>query len=261
MTRHTASYIILGLTLAAIAAVFLSPRIPQDHAYHHFADQRVVFGISNCLNVISNFFFLLVGVLGLLFLLRQRAPQASKHFLESRECWPYVVFFVGVALTSFGSAYYHLAPGNEKLVWDRLPMTLAFMSFLAATVAERISVRAGLSLLLPLLAIGIGSVLYWRLSELSGRGDLRPYIMVQFYPMLAIPLMVVLWPPRYTRTADLVPVLGFYVVARVFEVLDMAIFNLGRVVSGHTLKHLAASASAYWLLRMLQLRFPITRRP
>ncbi len=261
MVRLARLRIVLGLTLAAIVIVFLLPRIPQSQAYHNFADHRPLFGIPNCLNVISNFPFLVFGTLGLFFLLRQGRSKARTHFIESRERWPYVVFFIGIALTSFGSAYYHLAPGNERLVWDRLPMTVAFMSFLAATVAERISVRTGLQMLVPLLAIGAGSVLYWHLSELRGTGDLRPYIIVQFYPLVAIPLLILLWPARYTRSADLVPVLGLYAVAKLVELLDVSIFGLGRIVSGHTLKHLAAAAATYWLLRMLSLRSPAEIEP
>jgi hypothetical protein len=35
---------------------------------------------------------------------------------------------------------------------------------------------------------------------------------------------------------------------------DGQVFALGHVVSGHTLKHLAAAAAGYWILRMLKRR-------
>ena len=38
--------------------------------------------------------------------------------------------------------------------------------------------------------------------------------------------------------------------------LGPRIYALGGIVSGHTLKHLLAAASVWWLLRMLQLRVP-----
>ena len=41
-----------------------------------------------------------------------------------------------------------------------------------------------------------------------------------------------------------------YALAKTFEALDPQIFALGGVVSGHTLKHLAAAAAAAWLLRV-----------
>jgi hypothetical protein len=39
--------------------------------------------------------------------------------------------------------------------------------------------------------------------------------------------------------------------------LDRPIFDMGRIISGHSLKYITAALSAYWILRMLQLRRPI----
>ncbi|MFQ5863873.1 MAG: ceramidase domain-containing protein [bacterium] len=186
MTQRTRLLVVGSITLAAVVAILALPPIPQSQTYHRFADQRTLLGIPNFLNVISNAPFFIVGLLGLFFLWRQRASDASGAFAERSEQWPYLLLFSGVALTCFGSVYYHLAPDNARLVWDRLPMSLIFMSFLAAIIVERISVKAGLLLLLPLVTVGIGSVIYWHWSELRGVGDLRLYIMVQFYPGLAM---------------------------------------------------------------------------
>ena len=258
--RRTRLWILAAFTLSTIAIVFLLPRIPQDPAYHQFADQRTFFGIPNCLNVISNAPFLLVGAQALAFLFRCQSAGEKAAFSNPLERWPYAVFFLGVALTSVGSTYYHLAPSNNTLIWDRLPMTVAFVSFFAAVVAERISLKAGMWLLPPLILIGIGSVAYWNLTEMHGRGDLRPYGYVQGYPLLGVPLLIALFPPAYTRTVDLLAVGGIYVVAKLFELFDRPIFDLGHFVSGHTLKHLAAALSGYWALRMLQLRVPCGAR-
>jgi ceramidase len=257
-SRRARLWILLAVTFGCIVLTALLPRIPQNPAYHEFADQRSFFGIPNCLNVISNAPFLLVGWLGLAFLFQKRRQGEASPFLDPQERWPYAVFFLGVALTSAGSWYYHLAPGNSTLLWDRLPMTFAFMSFFAAVVVERISLRAGLWLLAPLVILGIASVFYWSFTEAQGRGDLRPYGLVQAYPLLGVPLLIVLFPAKYTRTGDLLTVGGIYVLAKLFELLDHPIFGLGRVVSGHTLKHLVAALSAYWALRMLELRSPMT---
>ncbi|MGH7171082.1 MAG: ceramidase domain-containing protein, partial [Gemmataceae bacterium] len=206
------------------------------------------------LNVVSNVPFLLVGVWGLWYALHRRAETGSP-FLDPVECWPFVLFFAGVGLTALGSAYYHLEPNNDRLMWDRLPMTVAFMSLFAAVLAERIDLRLGIRLLLPLVVLGFGSVLYWHATEQQSRGDLRPYYFVQFYPMLTLPLLLLVLPPRYTRTADLFVALGWYMLAKVCEHPgDRPIYQLGHVVSGHTLKHLAAGIGAYWVLRMLQQR-------
>jgi len=249
---------IVGLGLAAIIAVALLPPIPQDPAYHDFADRRRFLGIPNAFNVLSNVPFVLVGALGGTFLLRQGRPRADGPLTEAWERSAFGILFAGIGLTGFGSAYYHLAPGNVTLFWDRLPLTIVFMSLLALIIAERIGLAAGRRLLPLLLLVGAGSVLYWLLGELSGAGDLRPYLLVQFFPLVAVPLLLLLFPPRYTRGADLVGALAWYVLAKLFELLDAQIFAAGGIVGGHTLKHLASAVAMYWILRMVRLRRPLS---
>lgn len=248
----------IGTILAfviGVAVVALSvPPIPQDPSYHNFADRRAVWGVPNFGDVVSNVPFLLVGALGIAFLLRR--PNGASGNIGPL-WWPFFVYFVGVALVAFGSAYYHEAPSNETLFWDRLPMTVAFMALMSAFVVDRIQVKAGL-VLLPLLVIfGIFSVIYWLLTEQAGHGDLRPYAIVQFFPMLAIPLICILFAPRRLDARYLVPIVGFYALAKIPEFFDHGTFQLfGGTVSGHTLKHLAAAAAAYMVLPML--RHPVT---
>src|SRR5262245_46621042 len=214
------------------------------------ADERVLAGIPNALNVVSNVGLVLAGALGLWSLAPGR-PSAGIRFIDAREAWPYWVFFAGLVLTGFGSAYYHLAPTNERLVWDRVPLAITLLGLFAATIVERIGVRTGRLLLGPLVALGAWSVLDWYAGERRGAGDLRVYALVQFYPMLAIPFMVLFLPARYTRGGDLLMMVGWYAVGKVFELLDREILALGGVVSGHTLKHVAAAMSGYWVRRML----------
>ena len=256
MSSFQRTLIFIGLTLSSIVVMALLPRIPQDEAYHHFADQRSVFGISNFLNVLSNLPFFLAGVAGILFLTRKDSTAFSGTFINRFERWPYIVFFFGVTLTCFGSAYYHLSPNTDRLMWDRLPMSIAFMSLFATVIAERINLRAGIVSLAPLVVVGVGSVIYWHLGEQSGSGDLRPYVLVQFYSMLAIVLIAILFPSRYTRSGELLGATGLYVLAKVVEVLDSEVFAIGRIVSGHTLKHIVAAVAAFWILRMLRHRVP-----
>lgn len=253
MTRRIRILVLAGLTLTAVVAMTFVPRIPQSETYHNFADQRALLGVPNFVNVASNLPFLAVGIAGLLFLARR---VSRKCFFRQSERAVYLTFFLGVALTCFGSAYYHLSPSNERLVWDRLPMSIAFVSLLAAIVSERISAKAGMISLLPSLIIGAGSVVYWYLSEQIGKGDLRPYALVQFYSGLAIAVVAVMFPSRDTRDRELVIALGFYVLAKIFELLDSAVFNMARLVSGHTLKHLSAVVSVWWILHMLKHRVP-----
>ena len=247
--RSKAPFLLLVVAIViAIIALFLPP-IPQPLAYHNFADQRGWFGIPNFGDVVSNLPFAIVGLWGLIFLFDPRPGT----FSDPRERWLYLVMFPGLILTAFGSAYYHLAPGNARLVWDRIPIMMVFMALLAAVIAERISVVAGLWLFPLLQAAGIGSVLVWRAGELQGHGDLRFYAAVQVYSILIL-LLMLLVAAKYTRSSDYAVVVGFYVLAKILEETDRQVFALGHIVSGHTLKHLAAAAAGYWILRMLQKR-------
>ncbi|HXE89768.1 MAG TPA: ceramidase domain-containing protein [Terriglobales bacterium] len=251
MSFRTRIAVLVAATPAAAGAVTLLPRIPQDPAYHRFADARSWLGVPNFMNVASNLPFLLVGLAGLWFAL---GKGSEARFTASAERWPWVALFLGVALTCFGSAYYHAAPSNATLLWDRLPMAVGFMGVLAALIAERIELRAGLIALPVLMTVGLFSVVYWHAGELRGTGDLRPYVMVQVFTLLAVPLILGLFPARYTRGPDLLVAVGIYGLAKLFEAGDALVFHLGHAVSGHTLKHLTAAVAAYWILRMLGRR-------
>jgi len=251
LARYRAPLLLLAPAVAAaIIALLLAP-IPQPLTYHNFADHRGWLGIHNFGDVASNIPFAVVGFWGLIVLL---TPGNTK-FLDSRERWPYFVMFAALILTAWGSAYYHLGPDNARLVWDRLPIMIVFMALLAAGIAERVSVSAGLALFPVLQAVGVASVLYWRSSELRGHGDLRFYAAVQVYAILIL-LLALLLRARYTRGADFAVVVGLYVLAKILEEADRQVFAIGRLVSGHTVKHLAAAAAGYWVLRMLRRREP-----
>ena len=187
------------------------------------------------------------------FLVLLDAGALRGRFVDPRERWPYLLVLLGLVLTAIGSSYYHLNPNNARLVWDRIPMTIVFVSMVAAVISERVRVGAGLWLLPLLLLVGVGSVLEWYASELRGAGDLRLYAAVQVYSGLVL-LLALLLPARYTRDRDFGVVVGFYALAKVLELLDRPIFNVGHLVSGHTLKHVAAAGAGYWILRMLRRR-------
>ncbi len=250
MQRFKAPALLLAPAVVIAIIAPLLPAIPQPMSYHQFADQRPWLGIPNFGDVVSNLPFAIVGIWGLIFLLR---PSAQNHFADPRQRWIYRLMFAGLLLTAVGSAYYHLAPGNARLVWDRLPIMIVFMALVDAVIAERVSVNVSLWLLPALLAIGGGSVLEWRASELHGHGDLRFYAAVQVYAILVL-LLALLLPPKYTRGSDFAAVVGLYILAKILETADRQIFAVGHIVSGHTLKHLAAATAGYWILRMLQKR-------
>lgn len=251
ISRRSGSTAFFIVTVVVILAAALAPRVAQPQSYHQFADLRAWLGIPNFLDVASNLPFAAIGIWGLGFVWSERG---RRQFLDQRERWPYAVGFFGLFLTAFGSSYYHLAPDNWRLVWDRLPMTLVFMSLVAAMIAERIRVMTGLWQLPVLTAIGAASVWQWYASELRGEGDLRMYAALQVYALVIL-LVALLLPPRYTRSLDLIWVVGFYALAKILETWDRQVFALtGRTVSGHTLKHLAAAMAGYWVLRMLKKR-------
>jgi hypothetical protein len=252
IVRHA----ILAIALAgAVLLVMSRPPIPQALDYHVMADERPLLGIPNSLNVLSNVPFAIVGLLGLAAVFGWRGRPSP--FADRWERWPYATLFAGVALTALGSSYYHLSPDNARLVWDRLPMAVGFMGLLTALLAERVNLTAGKWLFLPLLAAGAASVGYWYWSELRSTGDLRPYVLVQFGSLLVVVLILSLYPARYRGTAYLVAGLAAYAAAKGLEVADRSIFALGHVVSGHTLKHLAAAGGVLCLAEMLRAR---TRR-
>lgn len=231
----------LGIvTAAAIAAAFWLDRIPQDPGYHEFADRNALFGIPNFWNVASNLPFLFVGLVGLAWRSRLHAQAQQTQ---------YMVFCIGVALVGFGSAYYHWAPSTPTLVWDRLPMTVAFMALFSAVIQDRVSERLGRILLWPLVIAGVATIAWWYWSELAGCGDLRPYAVVQFLPMLLIPLMLLLFSGRSLRDAWLWATLSAYVLAKVAEYFDAAIYGVSGFLSGHSIKHLLAALAVWCAIR------------
>ncbi|CAH8297699.1 unnamed protein product [Eruca vesicaria subsp. sativa] len=243
--------------IAAIVIFFVlmivTPTIPQSQAYHDFADQRSFFGIPNALNVISNFPFLIIGLLGLLLCYY---PDNYFRFSLRGEKLGWTCFFVGVAAVAFGSSYYHLHPDDARLVWDRFPMTIAFTSIMAIFVIERIDEHKGTYSIAPLLLVGLVSIFYWRCFD-----DLRPYALVQFAPCIVIPLMAILLPPMYTHSTYWLWAAGFYLLAKVEEAADKPIYSwTHHIVSGHSIKHLCAAMVPVFLTLMLAKRDVQTER-
>ncbi len=246
------------MSLAVAAAVTLAvPPVAQWPEYHDFADRRAWLGVANFADVASNLPFSLTGLAGLAALARGRVGR----FHDQRERWPWAVFFTGLTLLGPASAYYHLAPDDRGLMLDRLAMAVTFMGWLAIHLAERLDVRLTLRLLPVLLILGLGSVLYWYATELAGRGDLRPWGYVQFWPVLLVGWLVWRRPARYTGSMAVAVVYACYALALLVEWLDRPIFEATGFVSGHTLKHLIAAAGCVWALAWLMTRRPLPPMP
>jgi len=212
-----------SIFLAAAVLLFWLPRVAQDQSYHDFADQRVILSIPNFWDVASNLPFAIVGALGV-WLLRGVTAR---------------VLFTGHLLTCLGSGYYHLAPNDAHLVWDRLPMTLVFMALLTALIVEGRDSRWEGSILGLLLFFGVGSVWWWHAT-----GNLLPYLLVQFG------LMLVIIPALYRARGKrwLWGVTALYSAAKIVEIYDKSIY-LVMPLSGHTLKHFLAAAAGYCIFR------------
>jgi hypothetical protein len=236
-----------ALMFVPLVVMFLAvAAIPQDVKYHLLADARTCLSIPNFANVVTNVGFLIVGAMGLDLCLRKGVNGASLSW---------TTFFAGTLLVAAGSAYYHWNPNNATLVWDRLPMTIAFMALLAALFAEHVRSDLERSALVIALAVGIGSVVWWRYTD-----DLRLYGWVQFGPLLAIIFMLALYPGRFSHRSYLVYGLICYALSKAAELGDHALFTAtSGAISGHSVKHLLAALAPLFVYFMLRARTPVAR--
>jgi hypothetical protein len=251
MTPRTTLRLLAAAAAAGVAVLYtFFPADLQPKDYLPFADARTLLGIPNALDVLSNLPFLVVGILGLAACARARTGDDAP-FRTPWERGAFTFLFASIGAVAFGSSWFHLHPDDARLFWDRLPMTLAFMGLFGIVIAERVGVDAGRRLLPPLVLAGAGTALYWKAA-----GDLRPYVMVQFFPLLAIPFLLLSRPAAYTGSAELWIMIGLYAAAKGLESADRAIYGWGGLVSGHTLKHLAAAAACARLLSWIRRRRP-----
>jgi hypothetical protein len=242
--RHLSIFV--GLAMLLPLLFFGLAPVLQPAAYHDLADQRSILGIAHFWSVISNLPFLVVGLMGLQ-LLRRRQEEAAAG-------WATV--FAGTALVAFGSTWYHWAPDNTTLIWDRIPIGIAFMGFLTALLVEHLpaeGARVARLLLAPLVVFSAWTISWWHTS-----GDLSLWIWVQAAPMLAVVLVLTLLPGRYSHRHYLGYALACYVAAKLFELSDVQLMRWsGELISGHTLKHLAAAAGVWCFYVMLRERRPL----
>lgn len=241
--------LLLAIQFFAIIAITLLPTMPQDVHYHEFADQRTIFGVSHFFNVVSNIPYLLFGLMGCFLVLKQSQLAIVDSLKKA-----YVLFFVAVSLVCFGSAYYHLNPSNATLLWDRLPMTLAFMSFFTVIVGEYVHEKTARQLFYPLLFVGLVSVIYWYWSETVGQGDLRLYILVQFLPIILMPFILWMFSSRFSHSYYYWLIIACYALAKVLELSDQLVFDTLGIISGHSIKHVVSALAPYLFYLALKNR-------
>jgi len=235
------------VAVAPLALLLTRPSIPQELKYHALAETRTVLGVPHFSDVVSNLPFLAIGVAGLMLCASGRVTGAIRSW---------TVFFLGVALVCFASAWYHWHPDNATLVWDRLPITVAFMGLFAGLVAEHAGARLERVLLAPAVAAGIASVAWWAWSD-----DLRAYLWVQAAPLLCLAYVLMVFPGSYTHRRHLGYALASYALAKAAEFQDREIYALtSQLMSGHTLKHLLAALAVFFVYLMLRMRSPVSRK-
>lgn len=224
--------IVCSITIIAVLVVIFIQPIHQNQTYHNFADKTTLFCIPNFWNVISNLPFIVIGAMGL--------RKTSKYFQDYPLKNSFFFFFVGIFFTGFGSAWYHYNPNDATLVWDRLPMTISFMSFLSIIIGEFIDSNLGKKGLPWFLSIGIFSVIYWVIFY-----DLRFYLLIQFLPILLIIIILIFSKSNLAFKKYFLLILLAYVVAKFLESFDVPIYKKSNeLLSGHTLKHFAAAVAS-----------------
>jgi len=227
---------------------FVEP-ISQDKLYHDFSDSREIFSIHNFYNVMTNLAFFFVGVAALYKLFVQNSLTIMREAKNS-----YTFLFVGIALVSLGSGYYHLDPNNETLLWDRLPMTIAFMSLFSIVISEYVHLKTGKKSLFPAIGLGLASVFYWYWGELHAGGDLRFYALIQLLPIITVLVVLTFFSSKFNNSKGYWILFCCYILAKVFEHFDEEIYTYLGVISGHSLKHLVAAIGLYSLVYTFEKR-------
>lgn len=231
-TTHP-EWTLLGVCIALILLALLGPALAQPADHHHFADQRLLWGIPCALDVLSNLPFALTGFWGLIWL--TRTPEMSR---VQRTCA--ALFFGGLLATAVCSSWYHWRPDDAGLAVDRLGMVLAFAGLIGLAVANRISARAGMVLAVLVLVLGPLSVQVW-----AATGNVLPWAVLQFGGMALMVWLATLRPLDGALALRLGSIMLVYAIAKLFEQGDHAVFAwTGQTVSGHTVKHVVASLAA-----------------
>ena len=252
MRGKNLNYLVLSISCCIFITVFLIilllPAIPQNPEYHNFSDQRTFYHIPHFWNVISNLPLIISGLFCYRTLRNNRSLCSSKKLYIC-----YQLFFTAIFLIGIGSSYYHWQPSNETLFWDRLPMTIAFMAFFCIVIGESVSESIAYRLLGPLLLLGLLSVVYWYYTEKTSVGDLRFYALVQFFPLVIIPFILILKQTHYPQGKYIWLVLGIYFIAKLFESGDDFFFQTTGFISGHTLKHIITALAPCLLFYSIKI--------
>jgi hypothetical protein len=252
--RRLLVYLPTLATVTVCCLFLLHGPISQLPHYNEFADQSVFMGVVHAADVFSNLGFAAVAIWGWLSLWPLRRHSALVAGWRG-----YQLFLIGLLLTALGSGFYHLAPDNARLVWDRLPIAIACAGLLAGVWAENVGSHSGKTeaawvVFLALATFAPFSVAWWWLSDQYGAGDLRPYLLLQGMPLILIPLWQWIYRAPVNDRLAFDAALLLYIAAKIAEINDHQLLDLLGAISGHTLKHLLATAAAGVLVLRLRQR-------
>lgn len=234
---------LLASICALIALACFGPFVSQPADHHHFADARTLLGVPYAMDVLSNLPFALWALLGAWALWRVVPGSLS---VAETACS--ALFFAGLLATTAGSSFYHLRPDDAGLVIDRLGMVIAFAGLLGLAVAGRISARAGVLTALAFMLAGPASVWVWATS-----GDVFPWVVAQGGAMLLVLALAALPTLPGALKIRLGVLIACYAVAKLFELADHQVYEWsGHLLSGHSIKHIAASFAAWPVLSVLR---------
>ncbi|XP_018446743.1 uncharacterized protein LOC108818307 isoform X2 [Raphanus sativus] len=217
--------IVVGsLFICWLILLFITPKVPLHSFRHHvFADKRNFMGVPNTLNVMTNFPFLIIGVLGFVLCVGGSFFNISLK----GEIWGWTLFYASVSSLAFGSAYYHLKPDDNTIVWDTLPF----------------------------FGRESGGESRIELPRLASVHFISQRCLRQLIPCLAIPIMTVLLPPKYTHSRFWLLATAAHSVSKIEGLADSKIYNAnGYIISGHSLGHLCSALSMLLLSVMLLYR-------
>ncbi|XP_057427704.1 uncharacterized protein LOC130721175 isoform X2 [Lotus japonicus] len=252
LRRWKKTRVLFAAFLCCISFFLFTPKIPRSLNHHRFADLRNLLGVPNTLNVITNFPFLVVGVLGLVLALEGGVFNISSQ----AEVWAWVLFYAGILGYAFGSTYYHLKPDNNRVLWDMLPMMVAYSSLFSSLVVERIGKCIGLCCMCALLLSAFICVIYERLCD-----DIRLCLMFQFILPLAIAAVSLVYRSNYTDSRYWLSSIGIYLLGKFVAVVDRKLYRVNNyVISGHSLEHLCLALIPFLLGVMLIYREPKLQR-
>jgi hypothetical protein len=228
---------LLGLFLMGGVLQWIHP-LAQPQGYHQFADTRIFCGVHNGADVLSNLVIFAAGLVNLSWCLKNRGARLL-------QMPGMLTAGLGLVITAAGSAYYHSAPTDVTLVWDRLPMTVVFAGILGMLFSSVTARRVAWSEMGLLVVASVATVFVWVKT-----GCLWPYALLQFGGLAAIVGSTV------ARKVDTVSgwwaVIKWYAVAKVFEELDGSVWMLTHhLFAGHALKHIACGLAGLALLAVV----------